>query len=302
MGSLHARVYSELPQTRLAGIYEPDDDRALKLCKKHGCQRFATLDELAQNCDAASVAVPTDRHCEVALPLLEAQTHLLIEKPICATLDEAERLLQKADENGVLVQVGHSEHFNPAMSFLETHVDRPQYITAERLAPFNPRGTEVGVVLDLMIHDLGIILQLVRSPVKKVDSVGVKVLSVSEDIANARIEFENGAVANVSTSRVSLKKVRKIRVFQPKTYLSMDFLDQAGYLLVQEGEGPKGIKRRKVPIEKGEPLPRELSSFADAVLRAGEVKVPGSLGKSTLELAIRITEQIQRAGLHSSQG
>lgn len=299
MGSIHARVYSELPQTELAGVYDPDDGQAQKICAKYRCRRFATLEEMAEACDAATVAVPTDMHCEVALELLSRGVHLLIEKPICTSLDEAERILAMADKKGALVQVGHSEHFNPVMSFLEENVADPRYITAERLAPFNPRGTEVGVVLDLMIHDIGIILRLVRSKVKKVDSVGVNVLSSTEDIANARIEFENGCVANVSTSRVSLKKVRKIRVFQPRTYLSMDFLDQAGYLLVQEGERPTDIKRRRVPIEKGEALPRELGSFADAILQAGEVKVPGSLGKTALELATKITEQIQAAGLRS---
>ena len=175
------------------------------------------------------------------------------------------------------------------MGYLENAVTKPQFITADRLAPFNPRGTEVGVVLDLMIHDLGVILALVRSPIKQIDAVGVNVLSKSEDIANARITFENGCVANINTSRVSMKKVREIRVFQPANYLSLDFMNQSGHFLRKEG--PE-LVREEIPIEKDEPLKLELASFLKVVKDAGQPKVGAELGKSALELAIQITELI----------
>jgi predicted dehydrogenase len=201
------------------------------MCRVHQCRRFGSLEELGRACDAVSVVVPTDRHCETALPLLAAGCHLLIEKPLCVNLEEADRIETAARTHGRLVQVGHIEHFNPVMSFLEKEIDQPRYITAERLAPYQPRGTEVGVVLDLMIHDIGIVLALVKSPIAKIDSVGVTVLSKSEDIANARIQFANGCVANLSASRMSTKKAREIRVFQGDAYLSLDFMNQAGHLV-----------------------------------------------------------------------
>jgi len=290
LGQHHARIYSELETVELSGIFEVDDARAEELCSKYGCPRFTTLEALAEACDAVSVVVPTDRHHEVAMPLLAGGCHLLIEKPICQNLDEAADILKAAKTAGLLVQVGHIEHFNPVMSFLEEAVSAPKFITADRLAPFQPRGTEVGVVLDLMIHDIGIVLQLVNSPVEKVDSVGVTVLSKTEDIANARIQFENGCVANLNVSRVSSKKVREIRVFQPSGYLSLDFMNQAGHV-VNVGAG--GLEKTEVPIEKGEPLKLELASFAESVRERKSPKVGGELGKTALELAIAITEQIR---------
>jgi predicted dehydrogenase len=243
-------------------------------------------------CDAVSVVVPTDKHCEVALPLLHGGCHLLIEKPLCTSLLEAEDILGAAKAKGCIVQVGHIEHYNPVMGYLENAVTDPQFITADRLAAFNPRGTEVGVVLDLMIHDIGVILALVRSPVKQVDAVGVKVLSNSEDIANARITFENGCVANINTSRVSTKKVREIRVFQAQNYLSLDFQEQSGHFLRKVGSE---LVREDIPIEKDEPLKLELASFVQVVKSAGKPKVGAELGKSALELAIQVTELIHSA-------
>ena len=292
LGQHHARIYAALEACELVGIVEADDARAKEMCELYKCARFATLADLAEACDAVSVVVPTDKHAEVALPLLEGGCHLLIEKPLCTSLAEAADILAAAKKAGRIVQVGHIEHYNPVMAYLENAVNQPQYITADRLAPFNPRGTEVGVVLDLMIHDIGVILALVRSPVKSVDAVGVNVLSASEDIANARITFENGCVANINTSRVSMKKVREIRVFQPANYLSLDFMNQAGHFLRKEGSE---LVREEIPIEKDEPLKLELASFVDVVRRTGQPKVGAELGRSALELAIQITEQIHAA-------
>lgn len=289
LGQHHARIYAALDACELVGFVEADDARAAEICERFACQRFDTAEALAAACDAVSVVVPTDKHSEVAVPLLLGGCHLLIEKPLCTSLVEAEEILAAAKAKGCIVQVGHIEHYNPVMGYLENAVTQPQFITADRLAPFKPRGTEVGVVLDLMIHDIGVILALVRSPVKQVDAVGVNVLSNSEDIANARITFENGCVANINTSRVSTKKVREIRVFQPQNYLSLDFQEQSGHFLRKEGIE---LVREEIPIEKDEPLKLELASFVEVVKSAGQPKVGAELGKSALELAIQVTELI----------
>ena len=291
LGQHHARIYAALDGCELVGIVESEDARAAEMCELYGCERFDTAESLAEACDAVSVVVPTDKHSEVAVPLLLGGCHLLIEKPLCVNLLEAEEILAAAKSTGCIVQVGHIEHYNPVMAYLENAVTQPQYITADRLAPFNPRGTEVGVVLDLMIHDIGVILALVRSPVVQVHAVGVNVLSNSEDIANARITFENGCVANINTSRVSEKKVREIRVFQPKNYLSLNFQDQSGHFLRKE---EAKLVREEIPIEKDEPLKLELASFVQVVRETGKPKVGAELGKSALELAIHITELIYK--------
>lgn len=298
LGQHHARIYKELPNCELAGIYEVDDQRANEICQAYGCPRFETLEELGAACDAVSVVVPTDKHCDIAVPLLEQGTHLLIEKPLCQSLEEAETIVATAKDNNCIVQVGHIEHFNPTMGFLEKAVVDPRFITADRLAPFNPRGTEVGVVLDLMIHDIGIIMQLVRSKVVDIQAVGVNVVSKTEDIANARLTFENGCVANINTSRISNKKLREIRVFQPFTYLSLDFMNQKGHYLKKK---TLGLEKKEVPIQKGEPLMLELKSFTECVLSAGKPKVGIDLGFGALEVALQVTEiiqeQIRKAGM-----
>ena len=291
LGQHHARIYSELEGAVLAGVFESDADRAKEISERHQCPMFSTIEELAETCDAISVVVPTDKHHEVAVPLLKAGCHLLIEKPICETVEQATEILAAANGANALVQVGHIEHFNPVMSYLEEVVTNPKYITAERLAPYQPRGTEVGVVLDLMIHDIGVVLQLVGSQPVDVRSVGVSVLSKTEDIANARIEFANGCVANLNVSRVSSKKVREIRLFQSTGYLSLDFMNQAGHHVAV---GLEGLSKNEVPIEKGEPLKLELASFVESVKNRKDPKVGGELGKTALDLAIQITSQIRK--------
>ncbi len=292
LGQHHARIYSELPGCELVGVCDIDRGRAGEIAGRYGCRVFDSVEELGRACDGVSVVVPTDRHCEVAIPLMGAGCHVLIEKPLCFSLKEAERILAAAQANDRLVQVGHVEHFNPVMAYLEQEVNRPRYITADRLAPFQPRGTEVGVVLDLMIHDIGIVLQLVKSAPARVESIGVRVLSATEDIANARIRFEDGCVANLNASRVSLKKLREIRIFQPSAYLSLDFMNQAGHLIKRDGNE---LQKSEIPIEKEEPLKLELSSFVQSIGGSGQPKVGGALGKQALELAIAVTDQIRRA-------
>lgn len=291
LGQHHARIYANLPNCQLVGIYDTHTERAKEIATLYNTHVFDNIESLGKACDAISIAVPTDQHAAVALKLLNTDCHLLIEKPICSSLEEAEMILNQAKKNNKLVQVGHIEHFNPVMSFLENAAHNPRYITADRLAPFQPRGTEVGVVLDLMIHDIGVILSLVKSPIERIDAVGICVLSKTEDIANARITFKNGCVANINTSRVSLKKVREIRIFQPQTYLSLDFMNQKGHLLKVT---TTGLVPEEIPLEKGEPLALELASFVDCVRTHEQPKVDGFLGKMALEVAIHISELIQK--------
>jgi predicted dehydrogenase len=308
LGQHHARIYAAMPGVTLAGIHDTNPARAAEIAAKNNCTAFDTLDALAAACDAISIVVPTDLHAQVALPLLARGCHLLIEKPLCATLDEATQVLAAAQAAGRLVQVGHVEHFNPVMAYLEKEIRHPRYITTERLGTYQTRGTEVGVVLDLMIHDIGITLALVKSPIAKIDAIGINVLSKTEDIANARIEFENGCVANLSASRLSLKRSREIRVFQDNAYLSLDFMNQKGHLVKKSDLIAYGLKIKvglakpgdvtsipviDIPIEKGEPLALELASFVASVREARQPKVGAALGKSALEVAIAITTQIR---------
>lgn len=294
LGKQHARVYHELAGVKLVGVYDIDGARAKEACDLYKCRQFGSLKEMGSACDAVSVVVPTDKHCEVGLALLKTGAHVLIEKPLCVSIEEATAIIGLARESQRIVQVGHIEHYNPVMSFLEEAVNGPRFITVDRLAPFNTRGTEVGVVLDLMIHDIGIVLQLVKSRIRKMDAIGVNILSQQEDIANVRMTFENGCVVNLNASRVSQKKVREIRVFQPEVYLSLDFMNQKGHLLHQK-EG--NIEREEIPIKRGEPLMLELSDFVACLRQASVPKVGPVLGQSALEVALEITKQIENAEL-----
>ena len=299
LGQHHARIYASLPNVEFVGITDASPERAREIAERHNTRVFASQEELAAACEAVSIVVPTDLHAEVAIPVLRQGAHILIEKPICASLEEAHAVLAEARKTNRLVQVGHIEHFNPVMSYLEQHVREPLYITADRLAPFNIRGTEVGVVLDLMIHDIGIIQQLVKSPIERLDSVGVEVLSGKEDIANARIQFANGCVANINTSRVSTKKVREIRVFQQDGYLSLNFMEQSGHLVRKNG---LSLEKEEIPIEKDEPLKLELAAFVECVRQKLSPKVGGVEGATALEVAMQITDQISAQSAARREG
>ena len=297
LGQHHARIYALCETVDLVGVHDVDAARAADVAARCGTRAFADLEELARAVEAASVVVPTDRHHEVAGQLLERGVHLLVEKPIASTTGEAEDLVRRAGEKSLILQVGHVERFNPVMQFLEEHISQPRFIEAIRLAPYPPpreaaapRGTEVSVVLDLMIHDLEIILHLVRAPVREIHAVGVPVLSSSEDIANTRIVFSNGCVANVTASRISQEKMRKIRVFQADTYVSLDYMNQAGQLCRKT---PAGIVVEAVPIEKGDPLTEELKSFVQCVLDRHEPVVTGRHASNALRLATDICRCIR---------
>ena len=300
LGQWHAKVYAACPGARLAGIYDADPARAREIGARYNAPVFDSIAELARHIDAASIVVPTDRHAETALPLIEKGLHLLVEKPIAATLEESEAMVAAAEKHKTILQVGHVERFNPVMSFLEQALVQPRFIEATRLAPFPPprpglapRGTEVSVVLDLMIHDLEVILHLVKSPLKELHAVGVPVLSGSEDIANVRLLFENGCVANITASRVSLDKVRKIRVFQQDTYVSLDYQNQTGHMMRRENGT---IVPCEVPIEKSDALECELASFIACVRNRHQPVVDGRHAAQALRLAMDVCRHIRAGG------
>jgi predicted dehydrogenase len=293
MGRNHARIYSLLEGVDLTAVYDADRARAEAVVAEFGGKAVDTLEDLAAHCDLASVAVPTVAHREVGCFLLEKGVHVLIEKPIAATVEDAQALVDASRKWERLLAVGHVERFNPVLKQLEGRLTKPRFIEAHRLSPFPNRSMDIGVILDLMIHDLEVILHLVKSPVVGIDAVGVSVLTPTEDIANARLRFENGCVANVTASRISPERMRKIRVFQEDCYLSLDYQQQEGQMYAKVDTG---ISKFDVEIEKGEPLMGELRSFVDAVARGEKPAVTGQQGLAALELALKVTE-LARLGM-----
>jgi predicted dehydrogenase len=289
IGSNHARLYAEIPSAEFAAVYDVDLVRGNAIGRKFGATPTKSLDEFIETVDAASVATPTNTHYEIARSLLERGKHVLVEKPITDNTGNASELADLAARNGLILQVGHVERFNPVLSVLEKHLTHPRFIEAHRLSPYPDRSTDIGVVLDLMIHDLEVILHFVRSPVQSIDAVGVPVLSRAEDIANARLHFENGCVANVTSSRISPERMRKIRVFQEDAYLSLDYQNQTGEIY-RRGGGR--ITRDKVEIEREEPLKRQLASFIESATTGREPRVSGFQATAALELAVEITKRI----------
>ena len=289
IGSNHARLYAEVPSANFTGVYDVDVARGNAVGKKFGATSARSLDEFIGMVDAASVATPTNTHYEIARSLLAHGKHALVEKPITDNTTHAAELTKLAARNGLILQVGHVERFNPVLSALERHLTHPRFIEAHRLAPYPGRSTDIGVVLDLMIHDLEVILHFVGSPVQGIDAVGVPVLSHGEDIANARLRFENGCVANVTSSRISPERMRKIRVFQEDAYLSLDYQNQSGEIYRRIGGR---ISRDKVEIEREEPLKRQLTSFIECASTGRQPRVSGFQATAALELAVEITKRI----------
>ena len=289
IGKNHARIYAEAGAAEFTAIYDTDAANAAEVAEQWRVRVTQSLGEFAELIDAASVATPTNTHFAIARSLLEQGKHLLIEKPIAEDTAQASELARLATERQIVLQVGHVERFNPVLSALEARLTHPRFIEAHRLSPFPNRSTDIGVVLDLMIHDLEIILHLVRSPVQSIDAVGVPVLSRREDIANARIRFENGCVANVTSSRISPERMRKIRVFQEDAYLSLDYQNQSGEIYRRV---PAGIERAPVEIEKEEPLKRQLLAFIECARTGLRPKVSGFEATAALELAMEITRRI----------
>ena len=289
IGSNHARLYAEIPSAQFTAVYDVDLARNHTIARKFGATPAKSLDEFISMVDAASVATPTNTHYAVARSLLASGKHVLVEKPITDNTAHAAELAELAARNGLILQVGHIERFNPVLGALEKHLTHPRFIEAHRLAPYPERSTDIGVVLDLMIHDLEVILHFVRSPLWSIDAVGVPVLSRDEDIANARLHFEDGCVANVTSSRISPERVRKIRIFQEDAYLSLDYQSQSGEIYRRFG---KQITRDRVEIEHGEPLKLQLTSFIECASTGRQPRVSGSQATAALELAVKITKQI----------
>jgi len=287
IGRNHARIYSQLPDAQFSAIFDTNRATANEVAEQYRIQAAGSLEEFTDLVDVATVATPTSSHYEIGKHLISHGKSVLIEKPITEKPEQAEELVRLAKQQSVVLQVGHVERFNPVLSALEQRLTTPRFIEAHRLSPYPFRSLEIGAVLDLMIHDLEVILHLVRSPIRNIDAVGVAVLSQGEDIANARIRFENGCVANVTASRISPETMRKIRVFYEDAYLSLDYQNQSGeiYRLVDGG-----IKREAVEVEKDEPLKRELSSFVECSRQGSQPVVSGSQAAAALGLATQITE------------
>jgi predicted dehydrogenase len=287
-------VYASLESARLVGVHDIDAARAAEVAGRYGCRAFPSLEALLQQADALSVAVPTAAHHEVAAQVLEQGRHALVEKPLTATLAEADDLIARARHRGVVLQAGHIERFNPALELLRRHVMQPRFVEVHRLGSFSSRSLDIDVVLDLMIHDLDIVLALDGSEAVQVDAVGVPVLTPRVDIANARLRFASGLIANLTASRVSAEKIRKFRVFAPRTYVSLDFAARAGQVYrLLERDGQPDIQVEKVAAPDEEPLKRQLEAFVRAATGGAPVAVTGEDGRRALALAHRVLEGME---------
>ncbi|HHS13860.1 MAG TPA: Gfo/Idh/MocA family oxidoreductase [bacterium] len=310
LGRFHALNYSHMDEANLVGVYDIDHEKAAGVAREAGCGVFETLDRLLDQIEGVSIAVPTDRHFEVGMHALRKGVHCLIEKPISRNLEEADGLIKAAERRDAVLHIGHIERFNPALQALNRVTIQPLFVEAHRLAPFTPRGCEVSVVLDLMIHDIDIILQWVRSPLRSLSASGVAVISNTVDIANARLIFQNGCVANLTASRISQKKMRKMRLFQKDTYISVDFLNQRAevFRLGSESDKRPGEKvvcemavldrksrillhRPRVPKVLG--LEQELRHFLKSIREGSGQGVSGQHGREALQVAIRILKDIE---------
>jgi len=311
LGKIHLKCILATECWELAGFYDLDDKNAESATAQYGAKRYKSLSKLLADCDAVDIVTPTPTHYELAAKAIRAGKHTFIEKPVTQTIPEGKKLLQLAEKHGVKVQVGHVERFNPAFTALGGMELNPMFIEGHRLAAFQPRGTEVSVILDLMIHDLDLILHLVKSPVSKVSASGVAVLSNTPDIANARIEFANGCVANLTASRISMKQMRKMRLFQPDHYLSLDFLEKNAQIVrlyaqdasnlpptdqLMEFDTPAGKKWLQLSMPDAVPgnsIQRELETFHEAIALDIDPIVTLRDGFEALKLAHRILKEIE---------
>lgn len=301
LGYHHARLLRRMDGAEFAGIFDINPERSALVARELETVAHPSLDALLGAVDAVSIAVPTPAHTEVGLAVLSRGIAALIEKPLADSLEGADALVRQATEGGVVLQVGHVERFNRAVRAAAPYLAEPRFLQTERLAPFQPRGTDVAVILDLMIHDLDLILELVRSEVREVRATGVPVLTPHVDIANARVEFANGAVALVTASRISRERTRKLRIFQPTGYFSLDLAQGSGHFYrLKAGWQGMGARRIEDIVEavrleapEAEPLKLELESFLRAVRGESEVVVSGAAGAQALALAWRVAEAIQ---------
>ena len=307
LGKIHIKLMNQSESFDLLGVYDNDISISEKAATEFGCKSYASFEEMIEEVDVIDIVTPTPSHYSYALKAIENGVHVFIEKPVCSNTEESFNLIEKSKLNNVKIQVGHVERFNPAFTAVENNISQPMFIESHRLAQFNPRGTDVSVVLDLMIHDIDIILNSVNSPIKQISSSGVSVISDTPDIANARIEFENGCVANLTASRVSLKNMRKTRFFQSGKYISIDFLNRESQIVeidekksetpIMTLETSKGNKKKiyfsKPDISENNAILDELNNFAFSINNDTKPKVDIYDGHNALDVAIKIIKNFK---------
>ena len=307
LGKIHIKLMNQSESFDLLGVYDNDISISEKAATEFGCKSYASFEEMIEEVDVIDIVTPTPSHYSYALKAIENGVHVFIEKPVCSNTEEYFNLIEKSKLNNVKIQVGHVERFNPAFTAVENNISQPMFIESHRLAQFNPRGTDVSVVLDLMIHDIDIILNSVNSPIKQISSSGVSVISDTPDIANARIEFENGCVANLTASRVSLKNMRKTRFFQSGKYISIDFLNRESQIVeidekksetpIMTLETSKGNKKKiyfsKPDISENNAILDELNNFAFSINNDTKPKVDIYDGHNALDVAIKIIKNFK---------
>lgn len=310
LGKIHIKCIQQIPDYELCGFYDPDDENAARVEKEYGIKRYDVLSNLIEDVEVVDIVAPTISHFECASEALKKTRHVFIEKPVVTTLDEARKLIALSEEANIKVQVGHVERFNPAFIAARPYFDQPMFIETHRLAQFNPRGTDVPVILDLMIHDIDIVLSVVNSDIHRISASGVAVVSDTPDIANARIEFNNGCVANLTASRISMKNMRKSRFFQRDAYIAVDFLEKEAEILrmkdvdpekadpyavimeLGEGKSPKQVIFDKPEVEPLNAIKKELESFHDAIVNDTVPPVTINDGYLALDVAHRIIEKL----------
>jgi len=308
LGKFHLTNWKEIQGVTISGFYDPSNDNALAAVKEHKIKRYSSADELINECDAIDIVAPTTAHFELSKKAILKSKHVFVEKPLADTMDQAKEILKLSKEANIKFQVGHIERFNPAFLVAKDYDLSPMFIEVHRLAQFNPRGTDVSVILDLMIHDIDIILSLVKSTVKSISANGVSVMSDTPDIANVRMEFDNGCVANLTSSRISMKKMRKMRLFQKDSYISIDFLEKKTEIIKLKSAGDKNVFSFDIETNKGKKtiaissptipgsnaLKIELESFRDAIINNTNTLVSEVDGFIAMEIAHQILEKITR--------
>ncbi len=308
LGKFHLNNWKEISNTQVIGFYDPNDRTAKSIEEKYGIKRFSDPETLLDLCDAVDIIAPTNFHYELCKSAVRKGKHVFVEKPMCASMQEAADLIKLTKEAGIKFQVGHVERFNPAFLAVKDLDLNPMFIEVHRLSQFNPRGTEVSVIMDLMIHDIDIILSMVKSDVKNVYANGVAVMTDTPDIANVRIEFDNGCVANLTSSRISMKKMRKIRLFQRDAYIGIDFLEKKAEIIrlkgdadpdaftfdIETNKGKKTIAVSNPPIQESNAIKMELESFRDAILNNRPTPVNEMDGYRAMDVAHQILEKISR--------
>jgi predicted dehydrogenase len=302
LGNFHSRIFSEMQDVDFVGVYDVNKERAGEIAEQYKTNVFDSIENAIESADAVSIVVPTEFHYDIAKKCVEAGKHIFVEKPVTKTVEQAEELVKLAKEKNIVFQVGHVERFNAVLLALAPMITKPKYIEVHRLGPHSFRSMDVGVVRDLMIHDIDIVLHLAKSEIESIHALGVHVISDKEDIANARIVFKNGCVANINASRASIKPERKIRIFQDDSYISIDYMHQKAKMYKRKQNVKSNaksladyIEKQPLRIKKNRPLDEELKSFVDVIKTGKQPVVTGEHGKRALETAVEIICQIEKS-------